>query len=304
MFETGPHMNQSGAARQGEYGYGQGEWEDGYGQGEWEYPEGEEEYGYSQGEWEYPEGEGEQAYGYGQSEWEHPEGEEEYGYGQGESEWDQGEEEYPEGEEEWGEGEEQFLPALIPIIGQVLGGVLGGIGGGGRRREVQAEGGYGQGEEEWAQGEAGEAGEAEEELLGRILKSVLGQEAEYSQGAALTPAQETEFTERLLEVSSEEELSRILGRIVNTVGRAVQGIQGAVNSPQGRSIIDAVTPIAQSVLSGEAPESVLEAEEGELDQEDQFEGARRVVQLASAAAQSAAMAPAGAPPELDRKSVV
>ena len=97
-------------------------------------------------------------------------GEEEYPGYQGEEEYPgyQGEEEYPgyQGEEEYpgyrakrstpatrakrstpaaGQGEEeQFLPALIPIVGQVLGGPA-------RRAEAEgeSEAGYGEGEDEY-----------------------------------------------------------------------------------------------------------------------------------------------------------
>jgi hypothetical protein len=226
----------------------------------------------------------------------YPQGEEEYGYGQGEEEWGQSEEEYgyPQAEEEYGYGqgeEEQFLPALgalIPVAAQVLGGLFGG-----RKREAEI--GYGQGEAEWSEGEAGEA---EEQFLHRILLGALGQEAEYHE-APLTPAQEAEFTERLLETSDEAELARVIGGIVNTVGRVVQGVRGAVNSPQGRAIIDAVAPVAQAALAGEAAGDVLEIESGEIDQEaGQYEAARRVVQLASAAARDVATAPPGAPPQV------
>ena len=94
-------------------------------------------------------------------------------------------------------------------------------------------------------------------------------------------------------------MSRVLGGIVNTVGRVVQGVSGAVNSPQGRALINAVAPLAEAALTGEAEGSLMGAEDGELNQEDeQFEAARRVVQLASAAARDVATAPPGAPPQL------
>ena len=73
------------------------------------------------------------------------------------------------------------------------------------------------------QGE-GEAGEAEEQFLHKLLLGALGKEAEYNE-APLTPAQEAEFTERLLETADEAELARVIGGIVNTVGRVVQGVQ-------------------------------------------------------------------------------
>ena len=228
-----------------------------YGEGEEEYPgatvkEKRRYPAYGQGEEEYPYGEGEEEYpgAYGQ-------GEEEYpatarakrstptararrrpgAYGQGE-------EEYPGA---YGQGEEErFLPlltSLIPMAGQLLGGLLGNV-----KREISGEAGYGEAESSYEQGEAGQA---EEEFLLRILSNVLGKEAEADE-VALSPAQEAELASQLMEASNEEELGRILGKVINTVGRAVQGVSGAVNSPQGRALIDAVAPIAQAALTGES----------------------------------------------------
>jgi hypothetical protein len=240
--------------------------------GEFEsYGEGEEQFA-PYGEAEYP-GEAE----YGEAEY----GEAEYGeFGPGEAEYGEGEGEYGEGE---GEGEEErFLP-LIPIVGKVLGGLLGGLL---KEGEGEYEGEYGE----------GETGAAEEEILGRILSTVLGREAAFHE-APLSPAQEDEFASRLMEVSSEDELGRVLGGIVNTVGRAVQGVGSAVSSPQGRALLNAVAPLAQAALTGGG--ALLEAEAGELDHEQgQYQAARRVVQLTSAAARDVATAPAGAHPQL------
>ena len=135
------------------------------------------------------------------------------------------------------------------------------------KREVDSEAaGYRQGEGSYEEGEDGEAGEAEEQFLHRILSNVLGQEAEGDE-AALSPAQESQFASQLMEASDEQELARILGGIINTVGRTLQGVRGAVNSPQGRALIEAVTPVAQAVLAGESGTSLVAGETGELDQE-------------------------------------
>ena len=275
MFETGPQM--------AEYETGMGEYEQsafgqGYGPGEYE------QAGYGPGEYEqasYGPGEYEQA-GYGPGEYEQP------GYGPGEYEGEY--EDYGQGEEEDGQGEseERFLP-LIPIAGKVLGGLLGGL---------LREGEYEQSENGQGESPEGGAGEAEEQFLHKVFLRVLGQQAE-SDEAALSPAQESQFATQLLEADSEDELAQIIGRIVNTVGRAVQGIRGAANSPQGRAIINAVTPLAGAALPGGGAGSLLESESGGMDQEqDRFETANRVVQLTSAAARDVAMAPAGAPPQL------
>ena len=95
--------------------------------------------------------------------------------------------------------------------------------------------------------EEAEAGEAEEQFLGKLLGKVLGQEAEYG-SPAMPPAQEAELAAQMLEVADEAELDEFLSRIVNTIGRAVQGISGAANSPQGRALIEAVKPLARAAL--------------------------------------------------------
>jgi len=286
MFETGTQT-----AEYGQPGYGRRRWRQRCG-----WP-GEAEGGYP-GEF----GEGEGPYGEGEGP-----------YGEGEGPYGEGEGPYGEGE---GEGEEQFLP-IIPIVGKalmsalpsLLPSLLGGL-----RREAESEyaGEYGS-----AESGQGEAGEAEEQFLHQILTRILGQEAESGE-AALSPEQEEQFAARLLQVSNEQELEQFLGGIVNAVGRAVQGIRGAVNSPQGRAFINAITPLARAALPaiggaigsaiapgagtqigstlGSAASSLFEAESDQ--EQEQFEAARRFVQLASGAARNVAMAPVGAPPEL------
>jgi hypothetical protein len=297
-----------GPGEYGEAGYGPGEYgEAGYGPGEY----GEAGYGSSgeYGEAGYGPGEYGEA-GYGPGEY----GEAGYGPGEyGEAGYGAGETEYETGEAAGeGEGEEQFLP-FIPIIGKVLGGLLGGLM---KESEAQYAGEYGESE----QYNQGEAGEAEEQFLHKIFMKVLGQEAEAGE-SAMSPAQESEFASQFMEVSNEAELDEFLSRIVNTIGRAVQGIGGAANSPQGRALIDAVKPLARVALPviggaigsavapgigtqigrtlGSAAGSLFEVERPELSEEEQeFEVARRFVRLTSAAASDAATAPAGAHPQL------
>jgi hypothetical protein len=215
---------------------------------------------------------------------------------------------------EWGAygGEEQFLPALLPLlpmVGQVLGTVLAGT-----RKEAE----YGELGDPGDPGEFGEAameedGELDEEFVDRLLTGVLGQEAQQP-GPPLSPAQEAEFVDRLLEADDEAEVDEILGRIVNAVGRAVQGVAAAARSPQGRAVIDALAPVAQAVLSvpddrrmppetgatgRAATAEVFELEaEGAGEDAEQYEAAQRLVQLASEAAEVAALAPAGTPADL------
>jgi hypothetical protein len=322
MFETGPYTAEyENVMGYEQPGYGPGEYEQpGYGPGEYEqsgyageykqpgYWSGEyEQPGYWSGEYEQPgywSGEYEQP-GYGSGEYEqngYGSGEyEQNGYGSGEYEQNgYGPGEY-EGEEEDGEGEneERFLP-LIPIAGKVLGGLLGGLLKEGEYEQL----GDGLGEYEGEYEDAGEGedqeepGEAEEQFLDRVFIRVLGREAEYEQ-PALSPEQEEQYAAQLMETQDEEELARIIGRIVNTVGRAVQGVRGAVNSPQGQALINAITPLARATLPPGGATALLETEQGELDQEEgQYETARRIVALTSDAAQGVAAAPPGAPPQM------
>lgn len=294
MFETETQTAQYEGAEYGRRRRRRGRWADddeagqgGYGQGEyeaeWEAP-GYESGGYEQqgyGEAEYEQG------GYGEAEYE----QEGYGgYGQGEE-----------------SEEERFLP-LIPIAGKVLGGLLGGL-----LKEEEGEGSYYEEEE-------GEAGEAEEAFLGKLLKKVLGQEAEHDE-MALSPAQEAEFAGQMLEIDSEEELDEFLGKLVNFVGKAVRGVRRAASSPQGRALIEAVKPLARAALPtiggaiggaiapgvgsqvgqalGTAASTLFETESSMMsEEEEEFENARRFVRLASAAAQDVACAPPGAPPRM------
>ena len=281
MFETGSQMAEygNGARRrrrlggEEEYGYGQGEEEYGYGQGE-------EEYGYGQGEEEYGYGQGEEEYGYGQ-------GEEEYGYGQGEE----------RVRLRQGEKRVRLRPGRRGVrLRPRRGGVRLRRGRGGavparladpdhrqgarraarRRRSARREvGGYGQGEDGVRADEARPARPRSSSCT-RSCSSVLGREAEYNE-APLTPAQEAEFAERLLEVSNEEELARVLGGIVNTVGRAVQGISGAVELAAGPGDHRRRRPAGRGGAHGRGrgPAARRPSRASSTRRSEQFEAARR-----------------------------
>lgn len=236
--------------------------------------------------------------GYGESQYEAENTYESNGYGEAE---------YDEAEYDEAEEEERFLP-LIPLAAKALGGLLGSR----LMREEESE--YDEAEEE------GEAGEAEEEFLGKLLKKVLGQEAE-SDEMAMSPAQEAQFAGEFMEIQSEEELDHFLGKLVNFVGKAVQGVRRAASSPQGRALIEAAKPLARSALPalggmiggaiapgigsqvgqtiGTAASTLFETESPMMSEEEaEFETARQFVRLASGAAQNVACAPPGAPPRL------
>jgi hypothetical protein len=270
-------------AGSGEYGPGE------YGPGEY----GESEYGpghHGSGEYgsgEYGAGEyGESEYGPGHH------GSGEYGSGEyGSGEYGSGE--YGSGEYGAGEyGESEYGP-----------------------------GEYGSGEHGSGEYGSGEYGETEfgetEQFLGGIFKKLLGGEAEQA-GSALSPAHESELAARLMEVSSEGELENFLGNVVNLVGRAIGGIKDFAASPAGQAVVQAMKPLAKAALPaagaaigsaiapgvgsavgralGTAASSMFEV--GEVSGEQaEYEMARRVVQLTSAAAKSAALAPPGAPPQ-------
>jgi hypothetical protein len=236
--------------------------------------------------------------GYGESQYEAENAYESNGYGEAE---------YDEAEYDEAEEEERFLP-LIPLAAKALGGLLGSR----LMREEESE--YDEAEEE------GEADEAEEEFLGKLLKKVLGPQGE-SDEMAMSPAQEAQFAGEFMEIQSEEELDHFLGKIVDYVGKAVQGVRRAARSPQGRALIEAAKPLARAALPalggmiggaiapgigsqvgqtiGTAASTLFETESSMLSEEEaEFEAARQFVRLASGAARNVACAPPGASPRM------
>jgi hypothetical protein len=201
--------------------------------------------------------------------------------------WDESDDEFSAGgaemeDESEDADEEQFLPILAAGL-KLLPTILGSLGGGK--------------EAEFAEGEEGED---EERFIGNLLKKFLG-EAEYEDEVPLSPAQEADLAGRLLEVSGEDELKQVLGRIVNAVGSAVQGSRNAAASPQGRALVEAMTPVARTVVPGAglSPGEVFETESSGMSQEQEvYESARQAVRLTAAAAGHVASAPPGAPPEV------
>ena len=127
----------------------------------------------------------------------------------------------------------------------------------------------------------------------------LGQEAEYN-AALLIAQQEDDCAGQLLEVSNEEELARVpqWHREHRQVRRPRRhAARSNYRRPSARRRGRATRSKERS--TGEAAGSRMDAESGEVNQEDeQFEMARRVVRLTSAAAQDVATAPPAAPPQL------
>ncbi|MFF5294190.1 hypothetical protein [Paractinoplanes globisporus] len=185
-----------------------------------------------------------------------------------------------------GEDEDQFFQALIPLAAKVLPSLLGALGG----KEAELE-----------DGEAGQAGQAEEELLGKLLGGLFGRETELAE-APLTPAQEAGFAGRLLEVGDHRELEQLVGKIVDAVGNTVQGVRNAARTPQGRALVQAATPVLEAAVpqaEGPPAEAVFELEAAGMGQEQQaYEAARQGVRLAAAAAQHVANAAPEHPAEV------
>ncbi|HEV7713032.1 MAG TPA: hypothetical protein VGP16_32865 [Asanoa sp.] len=195
-----------------------------------------------------------------------------------------------EGEDEDAGEEERFLPLIAAGL-KLLPTILGAIGGGGARKEL----------DEGEDGEDGEEGEAEERFLGQLVKKFLGAEIAGEDELPLSPHQEAKLAERLLEASGEDELRQVLGQIVNAVGAETQGVPRAAETPQGRALVAALTPVTRTVVPGTglSPGEVFESEASGMSQEQEvYESARQAVRLAAAAARNVAAAPPGAPPEV------
>jgi uncharacterized protein (DUF697 family) len=141
--------------------------------------------------------------------------------------------------------------------------------------------------------------------------------SEYNQELPFNEAEEMELAAELLSVSSEAELDQFLGNLIKTAGRAVGG---AIKSPVGKALGGALKGIAKQALPavgsvvgnallpgvGGAVGGKLASAAGKafglelegLSYEDQeFELAKGVVRLASAAASNAAQAAPSTPPQ-------
>src|SRR6267143_202384 len=168
--------------------------------------------------------------------------------------------------------------------------------------------------------EFGGAGEVYGETLGESFESGLQETGNFetyeSQESPLNEAQEMELASELLEVTTEEELDRFLGKLISSVGRGIRSFAG---SSLGRTLGGFLKPLARKLLpiatgalgtflggplGGVAASQLgnlasrafgLELE-GMSSEDAQFEVARRFVRFASSAANSAATAPPAADP--------
>lgn len=132
-------------------------------------------------------------------------------------------------------------------------------------------------------------------------------------------AEEMELAAELLSVASEEELDQFLGKLFKKAWRGIKKVGsfvGKIAKPLGgvlKGVAKAALPVVGGALGsfipipgvgtavgsalGGALSKALEAELGELDQEEQeFEMARRFVRLAGTAARQAALASTAADP--------
>lgn len=131
----------------------------------------------------------------------------------------------------------------------------------------------------------------------------------------LSPAQETEFASRLLEVSNDRELEQFLGDVLKTVGRTVgrfassdtgRAVGGLLKSAvkqvlptAGRAVGDWVSPGGGdlgSQLATQAGQLLGLELEGLSEEDREFEASRQLVRLASSAAEQASHAPHNADP--------
>jgi len=130
---------------------------------------------------------------------------------------------------------------------------------------------------------------------------------------------ESELAQELLEITSEEELDRFLGKLASSV---VKGASKFVRSPVGKAlggvlknVVKTAAPMVGGALGsmllpgvgtaigsklGSLAGNLLEAEEAErMDEaEAQYEAARRYVRFAQAAYRNAAHAPRSVPPRV------
>jgi uncharacterized protein (DUF697 family) len=171
---------------------------------------------------------------------------------------------------------------------------------------------YGPGEMEYGSGEY-EYGSGEYEYGPGEMEYGSGEyEYESQQGEGPLPEiQELEYASQLMEVGDEMELEEFLGDLVKSVAKAAGGL---IRSPVGKALtgalksaLPAVGGALGSIVApgigtaigsrlGSLASGAFELEG--LDHEQaEFEAARGVVRLAAAAAQNAALAPPGMPPQ-------
>jgi hypothetical protein len=157
------------------------------------------------------------------------------------------------------------------------------------------------------------------ELTGEAEQYEFGQQewsGESYGETVLTEADETELASELLEVTSEAELDRFLGKLL---GRAARAVGSVVRSPIGQAVggvlkgvAKKALPLAGGALGGyiggplgakigsglaSAAGGALGLEAEALEQEDrEFEGAKQFVRLAADTVKQAAAAPATADP--------
>lgn len=133
------------------------------------------------------------------------------------------------------------------------------------------------------------------------------QESEYGE---LGSEMETELAAELLEITNEQELEQFLGDIVKSVGSFIKGPVGQAVGGVLKQVAKTALPAVGGALGsfvapgiGTAIGSQLGSMAGsafgeyEVAGEQEFEVAKKVVQLAQAAGQHAALAPPDVPPQ-------
>jgi len=173
--------------------------------------------------------------------------------------------------------------------------------------------------------------ESSGETLGEAFEAALHEQQEGAfetaaevQESPLGEAQEMELAAELLEVSSEEELDRFLGKLIRRAGQAAGRF---VRSPVGRALGGALKSVARTALpmagralgtfvggpvggmiGGQLASAAGRAFGLELEglsaEDREFEVARRFVRFGGAAARRAAMTPPSVPPQTAARTAI
>jgi hypothetical protein len=161
-----------------------------------------------------------------------------------------------------------------------------------------------------------------EEFLG-ALGSLFG-ESESQSESPLNEMTEMELASELLEITNEEELEEVLGKLVRGVAK---GVGGFIKSPAGKALGGILKNVAKKALPvvggalgsfvapgvgtalgsklGSLASGLFEVElEGMDPEQAEFEVARRVVRLSAAAARNVAQAPQGGNPRSVARAAV
>ncbi|MCE7010830.1 hypothetical protein LWC34_49715 [Kibdelosporangium philippinense] len=162
--------------------------------------------------------------------------------------------------------------------------------------------------------------EESEDYVGGLLNSALGAG---EVGGVLSEQEEMDLAQRLLEVTSEQELEEFIG---NVFKKAVRGVKSFARSNVGRTLGRALKGVARKALPvvggaigswvapgvgtaigtklGSMASKLFEFENEAAAQEFEFEMARRVVRIGAAAARNAAASRGGDPRQAAQRALL